>query len=291
MFHAYIKFISFPQIINIFVSFVHHGAIRLIQFRRIIQPEMDKFTHFYFSLNGPNGRKYPKIHSIASTIVREISSVRNLRVSISILAIFALFTMIVLMKQQMSAWQLQNLDVNPHKKYILLYKVPKWMELLETDDNCVITPNENILPSIEMFDAVVFSADNPIEFPRKRSPSQFYVFSSTKSPLYTNQYFTKNQLELFNLSMTYRRDSDIFWPHGFISDYAFYPSREYRKPKWKDPNFTDKVGVKVSSIIAEKTKFSAWITDCSDKSQRMDLITVLQNYIEIDIFGNCGSFE
>uniref|UniRef100_A0A1B0CEU6 Fucosyltransferase n=1 Tax=Lutzomyia longipalpis TaxID=7200 RepID=A0A1B0CEU6_LUTLO len=167
------------------------------------------------------------------------------------------------------------------------------MEALEAGDECVITTNEKLLPSIEMYDAVVFSSESQINFPEKRSPDQLYVFTSRESPLYTKNNYQKDLMQ-YNLTMTYRRDSDVFWPSGFIADAAIDASAwEFRPPKWKHAVF-EKYGatVKLTSIIADKSKFSAWLkSQCTDKSMRIDFMSILENYIEIDIYGECGRLD
>lgn len=53
--------------------------------------------------------------------------------------------------------------------------------------------------------------------PQVRSYRQKYVFAILEPPVYTLHYFDNEQY-FYNWTMTYRMDSDIFWPYGAIED-------------------------------------------------------------------------
>lgn len=64
--------------------------------------------------------------------------------------------------------------------------------------------------------AIVFSAQefNSTNLPPERFNRQFYVFLLHESPVNTHLNFSEIN-SFFNLTMTYRTDSDLYAPYGF----------------------------------------------------------------------------
>ena len=90
--------------------------------------------------------------------------------------------------------------------------------------------------------------------------------SSARIPLQNFEY-------VFNWTMTYRRDSDIFYPYGRIKK---------RTNKLPVKNYTD--------IYRKKKKGIIWfVSHCNTSSRREDYAKELSKYIDIDIIGKCGS--
>lgn len=90
--------------------------------------------------------------------------------------------------------------------------------------------------------------------------------------------------------MTYRLDSDILWLYGKIIDLEtgkiLDPSLNV---DWKNPNenFVDDEILKFSM---NKTKTAAWlVSHCNASSKRDDLTRKLQEFIDVDVFGECGT--
>lgn len=88
--------------------------------------------------------------------------------------------------------------------------------------NCVFTHNKNYLKSSHLYDAIIFhSAENwwykNDDIPSIRSPHQLYIMSSLESPGEI-KHNLKLDREFYNLTMTYRLDSDIIWPYGYVKD-------------------------------------------------------------------------
>ena len=73
---------------------------------------------------------------------------------------------------------------------------------------------------MEKFAAILFHQRSVTlkDLPRKRDPRQYYVHWSLESPVHTFYDLTDLKLlqNFFNLTMTYRRDSDISLPYGSI---------------------------------------------------------------------------
>lgn len=132
--------------------------------------------------------------------------------------------------------------------------------------------------------AVVFHVPDikKFDWPSWRSPYQYYVFQMWESPSTLSRMAwtdLENYAGEFNLTMTYRSDSDIFAPYGYlkreeksISDYDF--------------------ATRVDRIVKRKSKLVAWFSShCATSSQREDFVRELAKYVPIDIFGSCGTLK
>lgn len=85
-------------------------------------------------------------------------------------------------------------------------------------NNCYATNNRYVM-NLTDFDAVLFHGnDLDLEdLPKKRSPRQWYVFVNLESP--ANRPITHYFYEdFFNITMTYRLDSDIVWTYAVVKD-------------------------------------------------------------------------
>ena len=134
---------------------------------------------------------------------------------------------------------------------------------------CLFTYNRDY---IHEADAVGFhDADIPgISMPTRTNTKQIWFYFNLESPT-----FSKINGEcdgLFNWTMSYRTDSDVFTPYG-----SFRPiDCDESKAPW--PN------------TAEKTKLAAWIvSSCNAPSGRTGVARKLSQYIPIDVFGKCGN--
>ncbi|XP_059622874.1 alpha-(1,3)-fucosyltransferase C-like [Phlebotomus argentipes] len=165
-------------------------------------------------------------------------------------------------------------------KYILMYEVPPWMKILpivNLDVECVVTSDKNYFPDLRKFDAVVFSGSKPWSadeiFPSVRSPHQYYVLAEHESPFFAMHKFSVD-ISKYNLTMTHRRDSDIYWPYGFISNQSIDYVSELVAPLWKTP------------------KTAAWfVSNCNARSKRNEVVSSLQQHVDIDVYGKCGTLK
>ena len=84
-------------------------------------------------------------------------------------------------------------------------------------------------------------------------------------------------LDLDNVdwTATYRRDSTVVAPYGKWSPYHETMTR------------SDEAEV---NIAEKKTKKVAWfVSNCNAKNNRLEYARNLSNYIEVDIYGRCGT--
>jgi len=127
----------------------------------------------------------------------------------------------------------------------------------------------------------------------RRRKEQLYVFFILESPLndglnYSNHRFNS----FFNLTMTYRLDSDLVRPYGW-----FYPKRALhhnaKNPElpWLNPTVPSQ---ELQAALKElkKPKLVAWIaSNCDTHSDREDYVTELKKHIQVDVYGKCGDQE
>lgn len=103
----------------------------------------------------------------------------------------------------------------------------------------------------------------------------FYFPNLSRShPLRKPNFSMKNK-NFFNWTMTYRKNSDIFFPFAFFKNKTIY-----FKPKIKN--------------IKKKTGYIAWISNlCNTTKTKLfhNYVTSLQKYIPVDIYGVCGTHK
>jgi alpha-1,3-fucosyltransferase len=103
-----------------------------------------------------------------------------------------------------------------------------------------------------------------------RSNKRFWIYMNRETPINT---LVKVPDNFFNWSMTYKLDSDIYYPYG-----------EVHIGKHKD-GFD-----KSKNYLEGRTKFvMTVISNCHLAIHRMNLIEKLKKHCDIDIFGKCGS--
>lgn len=145
--------------------------------------------------------------------------------------------------------------------------------------NCFATSNRNYLP-IARFDAILFHYPNLFRWPTRRSFDQHYVFVSREPPLYLKNRHG-NKVLFFNLTMTYSAKSDFQLAYGRIW------RRNSNIPQLQGGGNT------LNKNYAEgKSKLVAWFaSNCNSLSGRERYVQQLQKYINVDIYGRCGSLS
>lgn len=80
----------------------------------------------------------------------------------------------------------------------------------------------------------------------------------------------------FDLTSTYRLDSDIVSPYGIFVSY--------------DDRI--RVQAQTKNYAENKTKMAAWfVSNCWAKNNRLQVANTLKQIINVDIYGNCGDLE
>ena len=127
-------------------------------------------------------------------------------------------------------------------------------------------------------DLVVFHArnmprlDHMKELLKSRPSSQRWVFALWESPKKSPDTTPFNGL--FNMTWTYRRDSDIWSPYGNYKQLG-------------RGNKTTKMGLKISDFTQGKSKLVAWMVSNCKSKLRMSFLHELKKFIKVDVFGKC----
>ena len=167
------------------------------------------------------------------------------------------------------------------KKLILLYtKFFKGPWYLRWNQNfpcsfksrCTFTYNRDLIYEA---DAVGFhDADLPdITLPTRTKIQQIWFYFNLESPEFTKT--TGRYDGVFNWTMSYRADSDVFSPYG-----SFRPlGCNEIQHDWSSTSNTNK-----------KSKLIAWlVSSCESPSGRSEFARKLAEYVPIDIYGKCGN--
>ena len=144
------------------------------------------------------------------------------------------------------------------------------------------------------YDVILFNQRtfNVLDLPKQRSPHQRYLFFSFESAAYPNPTQKENltyaaMIDFFNWTMTYRWDSDVVHPYGWIepikSSVPLHPS-----PEEYDRLLNEKSEV---NYAAGKTKMAAFFaTNCLSRAEREEAVYELMDYsIQVDWYGGCGN--
>ncbi|CAG9810433.1 unnamed protein product [Chironomus riparius] len=159
--------------------------------------------------------------------------------------------------------------------------------------NCIFSHNRKYLSSVADYDAVVFHVAEPFDVrdvPKIRKENQIYIMANQESPVHTAHNLNQNK-NFFNMTFTYRLDSDILFPYATIADIksgaVVAPSR---KAIWRVPEVV--TDPEILNLVKSKSKFAAWfVSRCKSFSKRELLAEQLQEFIDVDIYGKCGTLS
>jgi alpha-1,3-fucosyltransferase len=181
-----------------------------------------------------------------------------------------------------------------------------------SDSNLTFHSSKPIITNMSHYDAIVFHGVNFFMDARKYASIQrwrqmhhrfvfFMLEPPTFGPLFTSSIYNY----FWNWTMTYRYDSDIWRPYGGvmpkkIASHRGEIPRALRDHKLNQEicfnnteflmNVLPKKGENFLSL-AKRAKKVAWVvSNCQTPSKRENYVKELQKYIEIDVFGKCGTF-
>jgi hypothetical protein len=125
---------------------------------------------------------------------------------------------------------------------------------------------------------------NRNDLPKRRTPQQRYIFWILESAGWPEYLDTRNLGNFFNWTLTYRWDSDMVMPYGYVrptGKVPLHPSEDQLKKLMSNQKV---------NYAAGKTKMASWmVSNCGDHSSRQNLTTLLQKYIQVDVYGKCGN--
>ncbi|CAG7821812.1 unnamed protein product [Allacma fusca] len=153
------------------------------------------------------------------------------------------------------------------------------------DYGCEFTTNKELISSsdalifhgrdlkTESFEVRESSLVRPNHIPTERNASQYWIFYLLESPV--NTFVPLEAFNnFFNLTMTYRTDSDIYVPYQRLVKIT---ETELQN---ETPN---------RKLLQKKSKMVAWIvSNCETQSKRELLVKELKKYIQVDVYGSCG---
>lgn len=162
---------------------------------------------------------------------------------------------------------------NETVKYITYYQ-EAYIEQYHFDTckyKCRLTQFDDYLKS----DAVIFHGPSLTEEsrPPKKGTGQIWVFHSKEAPSYYTSEVS-NWKNLFNWTMSYRRDSDIIAMNGMFT---------------KRKNRTNLN----TALYSSKSKSIAWfVSNCDTPGKREEFVKfLLKTGDRVDIYGECGELK
>ncbi|XP_026474909.1 glycoprotein 3-alpha-L-fucosyltransferase A [Ctenocephalides felis] len=137
-------------------------------------------------------------------------------------------------------------------------------------DRCRLSVNRD---KAQQADAILYK-DHFTHPGFRRSPEQIWIMYFLECPYHTQHI---NFPDVFNWTATYRYDSDIVAP---------YEHWEYYDPRVKQVKHMER------NYAAIKTKAVAWfVSNCGARNGRLQYAHELQKYIQVDIYGACGTMK
>ncbi|XP_025083935.1 alpha-(1,3)-fucosyltransferase fut-5-like [Pomacea canaliculata] len=164
-------------------------------------------------------------------------------------------------------------------KTIMFHNIPSWLQANGNEyfkncevSACSLTSDTKWRQSADaiFYHVSRLNEDGP---PEGRPPGQIWIAYGFESPVHSNsQYRSPGWKNVFNWTITYRQDSDLFSPYATLT----------RRNGPSTKNFTQ--------VALEKTKSVAWfVSNCHTPSKREVYVKRMQKVISVDIFGECGS--
>ena len=97
---------------------------------------------------------------------------------------------------------------------------------------------------------------------------------------------TSPMANYFNWTMTYRWDSDMVGPYGYVKPIGNVPIHP-NKSQMKEYLSNSKV-----NYADGKTKMAVWfVSNCNSKSKRNEMAKELQKHTNVDVYGGCGTMN
>ncbi len=193
-------------------------------------------------------------------------------------------SLFVLMAPRLRPQQQSDITVTLTNYKILFYTKyygETWLKQIGNDCEiqcgqykCVVTRNKSDVGSSHsvVFHARAYDIDSCISEVKAgkthRLQSQRWILSNEESPVHSPDYHKFNGL--FTWTMTYKHDSDIWYPYGIVK------LGQHRSGF--DPN--------VNYLSGRNKSIVTFISNCN--GHRLEMVKALTKYIDVDIYGLCG---
>lgn len=138
--------------------------------------------------------------------------------------------------------------------------------------NCELTEDKSRLDEADL--VIVHMKNKYKAIPKHRAnPDQRWVFFLFESPMNAD-FSSKNLNGIFNLTTTYRLDSDVYSAYHNSLNFKWQPNDTF------DENY---------DYAAQKPKLAfTLVSNCLAASDRLSYLQELKKYIAVDIYGLCG---
>ena len=157
-----------------------------------------------------------------------------------------------------------NMNHAKSKKCHLLHKLDITYDKQRFAESDLVVFHARDMPTLRHLKALL----------KERPMPQRWVFALWESPNHFS--YTKPFHGIFNLTWTYRRDSDIWGPYGsYIQLSSEDPIDGHQKIPLKD-------------FTRAKSKIVAWIVSNCEAKLRLKFVLELKRFIKIDVFGKCS---
>jgi alpha-1,3-fucosyltransferase len=122
--------------------------------------------------------------------------------------------------------------------------------------------------------------------PQNRSLHQRYVFWLLESADWTEALDTKPLGHFFNWTLTYRWDSDMVMRYGYVRPTGNVPLH------LSDDQMKELLSNQKVNYATTKTKMAAWmVSNCGSHSSRNEMVNIIKKYIQVDVYGACGTMS
>ena len=121
--------------------------------------------------------------------------------------------------------------------------------------------------------------------PSHRGNNQKYILWEIESAAHLYGFHPENYKDFFNWTVTYRQDSTVTLPYGWMNKNKKHP--EGKKLK----RLINKFGAKNQDLASKGSNRNAtvaWmVSNCFTESNREGYVEKLQEFIDVDIYGGC----
>ncbi|KAK3725623.1 hypothetical protein RRG08_043040 [Elysia crispata] len=153
--------------------------------------------------------------------------------------------------------------------------------LLKTDFKQCEYSKCKMVDKVETADAVIFLVARLTRLTGvptfKRKKGQIWILKTDEAPSRFTWFTSLNRVGLkdrFNWTLTHKLNSDLPQVYGRLIQRANVPRKDYDR------------------IYYGKTRTAAWfVSHCPVRSRRRILVKQMQQRVDIDIFGNCGTMN
>ena len=147
-------------------------------------------------------------------------------------------------------------------------------QMLFKEQTCTVQECELVDDRSKLKEADVVLFQHPPHPTVDRPAKQVWALFVLESPYHSPSF--ANSRNLFNWTATYRRDSTVVAPYE----------------KYVPLNASLLTRTPIKNYASGKTKKVAWfVSNCGARNRRRQYAEELSKYIEVDIYGGCGTFK